>query len=103
MVVSALSKAVGVSIPELPVVISAPQWLEEQALADGCFGLALGLTLHLAQPPAILGSPIVTKLLTEDLVDLTGGRVIVEMDAKVAADKLEAVINSKLKALGLTA
>lgn len=101
MVVSALSKAIGVSIPELPVVISAPQWLEEQALADGCFGLALGLTLHLAQPPAILGSPIVTKLLTQDLVDITGGKVIVEMDPVAAADQLEAVIESKKKALGL--
>ncbi len=103
IVVSELAKAIGVDIPQLPVVISAPQWLEEQALADGCFGLALGLTLHLSQPPPILGSPIVTKLLTEDLVNITGGKVIVEMDPVIAADKLQQVINTKLAALGIGA
>ena len=101
IVVSELAKALGVDIPQLPVVISAPQWLEEQALADGCFGLAIGLTLHLSQPPPILGSAIVTKVLTEDLVNLTGGKVIVEMNPAVAADKLQQVINEKLAALGI--
>jgi carbon-monoxide dehydrogenase catalytic subunit len=101
IVVNELAKAMGVDIPQLPVVISAPQWLEEQALADGCFGLALGLTLHLAQPPQILGSPLVTKVLTEDLVGLTGGRVLVEGDPIKAADALQAVIDAKLAALGV--
>ncbi len=102
VVVSALAEAMGLDIPQLPVVISAPQWLEEQALADGCFGLALGLTLHLAQCPPILGSSIVTKVLTSDLLELTGGRVVVEPDAVKAADILEQVIADKLSALGLT-
>jgi carbon-monoxide dehydrogenase catalytic subunit len=101
IVVAELAKALNVDIPQLPVVISAPQWLEEQALADGCFGLALGLTLHLAQPPPILGSPLVTKILTEDLVNLTGGKVIVEMNPALAADKLQNEINKKLAALGI--
>ena len=102
VVVTALAEALGVDIPALPVVISAPQWLEEQALADGCFGLALGLTLHLSQCPPILGSSIVTKVLTEDLVQLTGGRVIVESDAGKAADIMEQVIADKLEALGVS-
>lgn len=101
IVVNELAKAMGLDIPQLPVVISAPQWLEEQALADGCFGLALGLTLHLAQPPQILGSPLVTQVLTESLAGMTGGRVIVEGDPKKAADALEAVIREKLEALGV--
>lgn len=101
IVVNKLAEAMGLDIPQLPVVISAPQWLEEQALADGCFGLALGLTLHLAQPPQILGSPLVTKVLTQDLEQLTGGRVMVEGDPVKAADAMEAVINTKRAALGL--
>ncbi len=101
VVVSALAEAMGLDIPQLPVVISAPQWLEEQALADGCFGLALGLTLHLAQCPPILGSTVVTKVLTADLLELTGGRVVVEPDAVKAADILEQIITDKLSALGL--
>ena len=99
MVASALAEALDVDIPELPVVVSAPQWLEEQALADGCFALALGLNLHLCQPPPILGSPIATKLLTEDLENLTGGRVIVEPDAVKAADQFLSIMASKLAKL----
>ena len=101
IVVNLLAEAMGLDIPQLPVVISAPQWLEEQALADGCFGLALGLTLHLAQPPQILGSPVVTKVLTQDLEQLTGGKVLVELDPVKAANALEAVIMAKRAALGL--
>ena len=35
-----IAAELGIDIPQLPVVISAPQWLEEQALADGAFALA---------------------------------------------------------------
>ena len=41
IVATELAEAIGVDIPQLPLVLSAAQWLEEQALADGCFGLAL--------------------------------------------------------------
>ena len=102
VVVNALAEAMGLDIPQLPVVISAPQWLEEQALADGCFGLSLGLTLHLAQCPPILGSSVVTKVLTEDLEQLTGGKVVVEPDAIKAADIMQQVIENKLSALGIS-
>ncbi len=101
MVVNELAETMGVDIPSLPVVISAPQWLEEQALADGTFGLTLGLTLHLAQPPRVLGSPIVTKVLTEGLEELTGGKVVVEENPEKAAEILADVINQKLAGLGV--
>jgi carbon-monoxide dehydrogenase catalytic subunit len=101
LVAAELAQLMGIDIPQLPVVISAPQWLEEQALADGCFGLALGLTVHLAQPPAILGSALVTKVLTEDLPGITGGRVLVEMDPVKAADQFAAIMTQKKHALGI--
>ena len=81
------------------MVLSAAQWLEEQALADGAFGLTLGLPLHLGVPPFITGSPLVTKVLTEDMKNITGGQVIVDADAVSAADKLEAIIEEKRKGL----
>lgn len=99
IVVNELAKAMNLDIPDLPVVISAPQWLEEQALADGSFGLALGLTVHLSQAPPILGSPVVTKVLTEDMASLTGGRVVVEGCPSKAADILCGIIDKKLKRL----
>jgi carbon-monoxide dehydrogenase catalytic subunit len=103
MVAKALAETMNISMPELPVAISAPQWLEEQAVADGVFGLAMGLTLHLAQCPPVTGSPIITKLLTEDLINMTGSRLIVEPDPIQAAEKMVAVISGKLQALGVAA
>lgn len=103
MVAKALAKTMNVSMPELPVVISAPQWLEEQALADGAFGLAMGLTLHLAQTPPVAGSPIITKLLTEDLPAITGGRLFIESDPVKTAEQMADIIAGKLQALGVAA
>ncbi len=101
IVATELAAAIGVDLPQMPLVLSAPQWLEEQALADGAFGLALGLPLHLGEAPFITGSKVVVEVLTESMKSLTGGRVIVDPDAKSAADKLEGVILEKRAALGI--
>ena len=101
MVATQLAEALKVDIPDLPLVLSAAQWLEEQALADGAFGLALGLPLHLGLPPFITGSSLVTQVLTEDMRELTGGQVIVNGDAKASADILERIIEDKRKALNI--
>lgn len=97
IVATELAKDLGIDLPQLPLVLSAPQWLEEQALADGAFGLALGLPLHLAISPFIGGSKVVSKVLTEDLKTLTGGQLIIEDDVKKAADKLEAIVLDRRK------
>ena len=99
MVATALAKELDIDLPQLPLVLSAPQWLEEQALADGMFGAALGLPLHLGQQPFIAGSDLTVKILTEDLKNITGGQVIVELDPVKAADILEAIIEEKRKGL----
>ncbi len=101
IVATEIAQELGVDLPQLPLVLSAAQWLEEQALADGAFALALGLPLHLGVPPFITGSKLVTKVLTEDMVGLTGGRVIVDGDGKSAANTLEAIIEEKRKALNI--
>lgn len=99
IVATEIAQELGVDLPQLPLVISAAQWLEEQALADGSFALALGLPLHLGVPPFVTGSKLVTKILTEDMVGLTGGRVIIDPDGKSAANQLEAIIEEKRRAL----
>ena len=101
IVATEIAQELGVDLPQLPLVLSAAQWLEEQALADGAFALALGLPLHLGVPPFITGSKLVTKVLTEDMAGLTGGRVIVDGDGKSAANTLEAIIEEKRKALNI--
>ena len=101
IVATELAEAIGVDIPQLPLVLSAAQWLEEQALADGCFGLALGLPLHLGLPPFVTGSEIAVKLLTEDMKNLTGGQVIINLDAKESADILDKIIEERRAGLNI--
>jgi len=96
-----LAKVLNIDLPQLPLVLSAPQWLEEQALADGAFGLALGLPLHLGLPPFVTGSKVAVKVLTEDMKQLTGGQVIINSDAKESANILENIILEKRKALNI--
>lgn len=101
MAACALAKELDVDLPQLPVVISAPQWLEEQALADGAYALALGFPLHLALPPFVTGSPIAVGVLTEGLKQLTGGQLIIDTEVESSAAKFEEIIEAKRKGLGL--
>lgn len=101
LVAGDIARELGVDIPQLPVVISAPQWLEEQALADGAFALALGFTLHLGLPPFVTGSPVILDVLTKQMKDLTGGCLMVDTDVESSAKALEQVIIEKRKGLGL--
>jgi carbon-monoxide dehydrogenase catalytic subunit len=101
LVATEIASELSVDIPQLPLVLSAAQWLEEQALADGAFGLALGLPLHLGLPPFVSGSKIAIKVLTEDMKQLTGGQIIINHNPKHSADQLEAIILDRRAALGL--
>ena len=101
IVATELATELGVDLPKLPLVLSAAQWLEEQALADGCFGLALGLPLHLGLPPFITGSQVAVKVLTEGMKSLTGGEVIINSDAAESADILERIIMEKRTGLNI--
>ena len=100
-VATELAESISIDIPQLPLVLSAPQWLEEQALADGCFGLALGLPLHLGLPPFVTGSKVATQVLCQDMKSLTGGQLIINNDAKESANLLEKIILEKRSALNL--
>jgi len=96
-----IAEALGVDLPQLPLVLSAPQWLEEQALADGAFALALGLPLHLGLPPFVTGSPVAVQVLCEDMKSLTGGHVLINGDAAQSATMLEDIILQKRRELNL--
>ncbi|MCL6477093.1 MAG: anaerobic carbon-monoxide dehydrogenase catalytic subunit [Peptococcaceae bacterium] len=99
--VTAIANALGVDPSRLPVAASAPEYLEQKAVADGIFAVAFGLLTHLGPVPPVTGSPLVTKILTEDVESLTGGKVVVELDPVKAADILEDHIIAKRNALGI--
>ena len=99
---AAISGALGdVPIPDLPVAAVAPEYMEQKATIDAVFALALGLYTYVNPVPTVTGAPNLVKLLTEDCVGVTGGRLDVETDAVKAADGILAHIEAKRRKLGI--
>lgn len=96
-----LADALDVDTNKLPIVIGAPEYLEQKAVADACTAVALGWLVHIAPVPSITGSDVVVKTLTETTETLGLGKVVVEMDAKMTVEIYKEHIEKKRKELGL--
>lgn len=99
--VTAIANALGVDTSDLPVAASAPEYLEQKAIADGFFAVTFGLFTHLGPVPPVVGAPGVVKILTQDVEALVGGKVCVEQDMAKAAEAIENHIMSKRRNLGI--
>jgi len=97
----ALAERLDVKISQLPAAGSAPELVQEKAISIGTWLMTLGLLVHIAPAPHILGSPVATKVLTTDLENITGGKAYVEYDPVKAAEGLLAHITEKRTALGI--
>ncbi|MCC7575698.1 MAG: anaerobic carbon-monoxide dehydrogenase catalytic subunit [Methanomethylovorans sp.] len=91
----------GVPLPDLPVVATAPEYMEQKATIDAVYALALGLYTHVNPVPTVTGAPKLVKLLTQDCKNVTGGSMDVETDAKKAVDAMMEHIESKRSKLGI--
>jgi len=98
----AIANKLGVDLDKLPVVASAPEAVTEKAVAIGTWAIAAGLPTHLGVVPPVLGSKVVTNVLTSAAKDLFGGYFIVEPDPVRAAEQLLSVIGERRKGLGLS-
>ncbi len=101
MLVTALADHLDVDISDLPIAVTAPEWMEQKATIDGLFAVAYGAYTHLSPTPFITGAPKLVKLLTEDIEELTGGKVALGDDPIQVAMGIEAHIMKKRKKLGL--
>jgi carbon-monoxide dehydrogenase catalytic subunit len=100
--VGAISIALGgVSIPDLPVVAAAPEYMEQKATIDAIFALAFGLYTYVNPVPTVTGGTDLVKLLTVDCKDITGGILHVETDAVQAVDAMLEHIEANRKKLGI--
>ncbi len=102
MLVTALADHLNVDVPDLPIAVTAPEWMEQKATIDGIFAVAYGTYTHLSPVPFMTGAPQLVKLLTEDVEGLTGGKVALGDDPVEVANNIEAHIVSKRKKLGLS-
>ncbi|HZK25293.1 MAG TPA: anaerobic carbon-monoxide dehydrogenase catalytic subunit, partial [Oscillospiraceae bacterium] len=101
MLVTALADHLDVDISDLPIAVTAPEWMEQKATIDGIFAVAYGAYTHLSPTPFITGAPNLVKLLTEDVEGMTGGKVALGDDPVQAAMDIEAHIIKKRAQLGL--
>lgn len=101
MLVSALADHMDLDIPDLPIAVTAPEWMEQKATIDGIFAVAYGAYTHLSPIPFVTGAPNLVKLLTQDVEHLTGGKVALGDDPYEAAINIENHIISKREKLGL--
>ncbi|MFQ6051432.1 MAG: anaerobic carbon-monoxide dehydrogenase catalytic subunit [Candidatus Hydrothermarchaeota archaeon] len=97
----ALSKALEVPIPDLPVAAVAPEYMEQKATIDAVFALALGLYTYVNPVPTVTGAPNLVKLLSEECKELTGGILNVEKDPIKAVDAILSYIEKNRKKLGM--
>jgi carbon-monoxide dehydrogenase catalytic subunit len=101
VLVTEVANALGVDVPNLPIAVTAPQYMEQKATIDAVFALAFGVFTHVSPKPPIVGGLKLMKLLTEDLENITGGKLFLEDDMVKAAEAIENHILRKRKALGL--
>lgn len=101
MLVTALADHLDVDVSDLPIAVTAPEWMEQKATIDGVFAVAFGAYTHLSPVPFMTGAPQLVKLLTKDVEELTGGKIALGDDPAAVAQGIEEHIMSKRKALGL--
>lgn len=102
MLVTELADFLDVDIPDLPIAVTAPEWMEQKATIDGMFAVAYGAYTHLSPTPFLTGGDKLVKLLTEDVEALTGGKIALGDDPAEVADNIEAHILGKRKSMGLS-
>lgn len=97
-----LAKNMGLPLKDMPIAVSASDWIAEKAVAIGTGAVALGITVHLGRAPPILGGPEVVDLLTRKSEELFGAKFIVEEDPIKASQLLLLHIGKAREKLGLT-
>jgi len=100
--IGAVSEALGgVAVPDLPIVVVAPEYMEQKATIDAIFALAFGLYTYVNPVPTVTGGPDLVRLLTQDCKDLTGGILHLEKDTVQAVDAIMEHIEANRKKLGI--
>lgn len=97
----AIANALGVDISDLPAAGAAPEWMSEKAVSIGAYVVASGVFTVLGTVPQVLGSPVVTELLTKGANDVVGAAFAVETDPFKCAKLIIDHIEEKRKALGI--
>lgn len=91
----------GSELADLPIAGAAPEAMCEKAIAIGFYCVASGAYVNYSPAMRVLGSSEVTKFLTEEMEELTGGKFSFEGDPVKAARLMIAHMDKKREALKL--
>jgi len=91
----------GQELADLPIAGAAPEAMCEKAIAIGFYCVASGAYVNYSPAMRVLGSSEVTKFLTEEMEELTGGKFSFEGDPVKAARLMIAHMDKKRAALKL--
>lgn len=98
---TAMANELGVDVPKVPFVASAPEATHEKAVSIGSWAVAMGLPTHVGTMPPVEGSDLVYGVATQIAHDVFGGHFILEMDPAVAAKKLLNALEYRTWKLGV--
>lgn len=90
---TAIANDLGVDMPKIPFVASAPEAMTEKSLSIGSWNVAMGLPVHVGVIPPVLGSDLINGLLLQTAQDVFGGHFIWETDPAQAAEKILAALD----------
>jgi len=89
----------GNELADLPIAGAAPEAMCEKAIAIGFYCVASGAYVNYSPAMRVLGSSELTKFLTKDMEDITGGKFSFEGDPIKAARLMIAHMDKKRAAL----
>ncbi|MCP5004655.1 MAG: anaerobic carbon-monoxide dehydrogenase catalytic subunit [Planctomycetes bacterium] len=98
---SSIADYLDTSIDKLPLVASAAEHVVEKAAAIYMGVIALGITTHIGVTPKLGGSPYVINMLTNELENITGSTLIIEIDPHESAKAMISHIQKKRRGLGI--
>jgi carbon-monoxide dehydrogenase catalytic subunit len=101
ILVNVLAETAGCTVPDLPVVGCAPEWMSEKAVSIGNYVVATGIETYLGVSPYIDGSDQCADLLSNGIRDWVGAAFTVEHDIDKLGDLMIERIEEKRKALGI--
>ena len=91
----------GDKLSDLPIAGSAPEAMCEKAIAIGFYCVASGAYVNFSPAMRVLGSPELTRFLTQDIEELVGGKFCFESDPVKAARLMMQHMDRKREALKL--
>jgi carbon-monoxide dehydrogenase catalytic subunit len=91
----------GDRLSDLPIAGAAPEAMCEKAIAIGFYCVASGAYVNFSPAMRVLGSPEVTRFLTQEVEELVGGKFCFESDPVRAARLMMQHMDRKREALKL--